>query len=108
MVRKIDVEHAMTLPGMQDAVLIGSVEDRENYYPAIDNYDVDKGIFIYDYNKLVECFAISFENSDDCDSDLLTEAAEWVHYNVIGSLPYYGEHAPKIKLNEYQGNLESC
>lgn len=92
-------------PSMEDAILVGNVGDRERYFPAIVGFDAALGIFKYDYDLLSECFAKDFARNcgDDWDSlpparqsEYFSEGAEWVDYNVIRALPYYGEHAPVV------------
>jgi len=74
------------------SVLIGNEDEREAYYPAIVAFDVESGRFIYDYERLVQTFSKEFRDSEDPDTD----AVEWVDYNVIRSLPYYGDKAPFV------------
>ena len=87
-------------PSMKEAVLIGDVDNRERYYPAIVEVDCTKGKVTYDYDLLAECFAKEFYESDrseyDSFDDAMTAGYEWVDYNVVRSLPYWGEHAPII------------
>ena len=80
---------AETSPG---SVLIGTEDERESYYPAIVAFDEKSGRFIYDYQMLVEAFAEGFKDSEEPYG----EAIEWVDYNVIRSLPYYGDKAPFV------------
>ena len=87
-------------PSMQEAVLIGSEDEREKYFPAIVEVDCEKGKVTYDYDLLAECFAKEFYESDrseyDSFDDAMAAGYEWVDYNVVRSLPYWGEHAPII------------
>lgn len=39
-------------------------------------------------------------------SEYFTEGAEWVDFNVLRALPYYGEHAPEILFNDYDEDME--
>ena len=87
---------------MQEAVLIGSEDEREKYYPAIVECDEKKGIVVYDYDLLAECFANDFFDPSEPNADYgkaMEEAVEWIDYNVIRSLPYWGEHAPVVREN---------
>ena len=43
---------------------------------------------------LVQAFAKSF--TDGITDDPETDAVEWIDYNVVRSLPYYGDRAPMI------------
>ena len=88
-------------PSMQEAVLIGREDERAKYFPAIVEVDCDKGKVTYDYDLLAECFAKEFAKDVESETgaiciDALTEAYEWIDYNVVRSLPYWGEHAPII------------
>lgn len=73
--------------------LIGDT-DREKYYPAIIGIARDLSHAVYGFEKLVKCFM----KANDWDWD---EAVEWVEYNVERALPYYGERAPIILMNNY-------
>lgn len=73
--------------------LIGN-EDRENYYPAIIGLAKDKSHVAYSYERLVACFM-------KCNNWTYDEAAEWVDFNVIRALPYYGEEAPVVLSNNF-------
>lgn len=84
------------------AVLIGSEGERERYYPAIVEYDAKAGRFVYDYDLLVQAFADDFKDSEDP----YTDAVEWVDYNVVRSLPYYGDRAPVILYKNEDGEYE--
>ena len=68
--------------------LIGD-SDRTKYYCAIIGIAKDYSHVAYSYDKLVEKFAVENDWSYD-------EAIEWVDYNVIRALPYYGEKAPVV------------
>ena len=73
--------------------LIGDT-DREKYYPAIIGLARDLSRVVYSYDKLIKCFM----KVNDWDYE---EADEWVEYNVVRALPYYGEHAPLILMNKF-------
>ena len=54
----------------------------------------------YDYGLLAECFAEKFFRQDGKNENYeksITDAFEWIDYNVIHSLPYWGEHAPVVR-----------
>lgn len=101
-----EVKEFLKKDSMQEAVLIGSKEEREKYYPAIVGFDEEKGRVIYDYDLLCECFANEFRKSDEesgdlvVDHDYYTDGVEWVDYNVVRALPYWGEHSPVVKGTE--------
>lgn len=72
----------------EDIVLIGGEgEERENLATAIIGITPD-GRVAYDLEKLVEAFMRTGMDYE--------EAQEWVDYNVMRSLPYYGDRAPII------------
>ena len=73
--------------------LIGD-SDREAFYPAIIGLAKDKSHIAYSYEKLTRCFM----NKEGWDWD---EAMEWIDYNVIRTLPYYGSKAPVILSNNF-------
>ncbi len=68
---------------LEDAVYLTD----EYYNDAAVGYS-DDGRVIYDYNLLVDC--LMKEGMSDID------AIEWVEYNIIRGIPYYGEKAPII------------
>lgn len=49
----------------------------------------DDGRVIYDYDKMIDWLVDKYEWTDE-------EAAEWIEYNTIRALPYFGEGAPII------------
>lgn len=51
--------------------------------------DSDKPRAVYDYNKLIEAYVVNHGLSHE-------EAMDHVCFNIIRSLPYYGENAPII------------
>lgn len=62
--------------------LIGN-DDRRNYYPAIIGVAKDLSHVAYSHERLVRCFMAA------CDWTF-EEAEEWIEYNVVRALPYYG------------------
>lgn len=76
-------------------------ENREKYYCAIIGIAKDYSHVVYSYDKLVEAYAV--ENNWTWE-----EAMEWVDYNTLRSLPYYGEKAPEVvytsRINENNKN----
>jgi len=66
----------------------------------LDNHAYDRSVvgvttdgrLIYDYDKMVK----EFMKDEDCD---FTEAEEWIQYNTLRALPYFGENAPIIIYN---------
>ena len=89
-----------------DSVLIGNEDERDRYYPAIVAFDAESCRFIYDYNRLVEEFAKGFKNSEEPYGDAL----EWVDYNVIRSLSYYGDKAPLVLYRDEDSDdvIDAC
>ena len=56
------------------------------------------GLAVYDYQRLVQCFADDFSASDTCEGvcecDYEEQAVEWVDFNVLGAL--YDDRSPVI------------
>ena len=72
-----------------DAVLIGNIEERNKFLPAIIGFDRNNESVVYSREKLIECYM------KECDMTY-EDAAEWIEYNVDRSLPYIKPHAPII------------
>ena len=49
---------------------------------------------VYDYQKMIEWLVVNDDFTDE-------EAADWIDYNTIRSLPYAGEDAPIIMYPLY-------
>ena len=60
----------------------------ESYDDALIGVSED-GRAIYDYDKMVDWLVDKYGWSDD-------ESVEWIEYNTIRALPYFGEGAPII------------
>ena len=60
----------------------------ESYDDALIGVSND-GRAVYDYEKMIEWLIEKYDWSDD-------EAVEWVEYNTIRAIPYFGEGAPII------------
>ena len=68
----------------EDAIVF----DNMSYDSSIIGVTID-GKVVYDYNKMIE----ELMNDEEwCYED----AAEWIDYNTIRSLPYAGKNAPII------------
>lgn len=76
-----------------DFYLIGDTE-REKYYPAIIGIAKDRSHIAYSYERLQRCFM-------DANNWSFEEAQEWIEYNVIRTLPYYGSKAPVVLPNNF-------
>lgn len=67
-----------------------------SFYNAIIGYTFnayDNVVLVYSYDKMIECLAEEYSNSDDP----VTDAIEWIEYNTLRSLPYVpSEHRPII------------
>lgn len=72
----------------------------ENGYEDVvvfDHYDYDGAMIgvtsdnraVYDFDKMVEYLKTNEDMSD-------IEAIEWIEYNTLRSLPYYGSDAPIV------------
>lgn len=64
------------------------VFDNPDYDEAIIGVTHD-GCAVYDYYEMINCL-VKDENMTECD------AADFIDYNTIRSLPYAGEYAPVI------------
>lgn len=73
--------------------LIGD-KDREAFYPAIIGVAKDLSHVAYSYERLTQCFM----KEEGWDWE---EAMEWIDYNVVRALPYYGSGAPVILPNNF-------
>ena len=60
----------------------------ESYDDALVGVSED-GRAIYDYDKMVDWLVDKYNWTDE-------EAVEWIEYNTIRALPYFGEGAPII------------
>lgn len=71
--------------------------DEELSVMVFDNFDYDSALIgytedyraVYDYDLMLE-YLIKEQNFEE------TEALEWLEYNTIRALPYYGHDAPII------------
>ena len=77
---------------IQDLLDLGVIDEQA---ATIDGYDAavigatTDGRLVYDYYKIVE---IMIDN-DKVDA---TGAIEYIDYNIVRALDYYGQHAPVI------------
>ena len=63
------------------------------YDDALIGVDVNNRA-VYDYQKMIEWLVINEELTDE-------EAADWIDYNTIRTLPYIGDGAPIIMYPLY-------
>ena len=85
------------------------VEDQgiEEEVLILDDHAYDKSIIgltedgrlIYDFDKMVKEFA----EDEQCDE---LDAIEWLEYNTIRALPYMGERAPIVIMNNVESIME--
>ena len=79
--------------------------EEETY--LLDNHAFDKSIvgitmdyiLVYDYEKMAEEFA----EDENCP---LEEAYEWLDFNTLRALPYFGDRAPIILCENRETILE--
>lgn len=90
-------------------------KDHDLEIKILDNHAYDKSVvgitedgrLIYSYEKMVEEFA----EDEDCSEE---EAIEWLDYNTLRAIPYFGEGAPIILYDsvltilENYGDTEAC
>jgi hypothetical protein len=89
----IDLELRSELP--EDALVF----DNLAYDNAIIGISSD-GRVVYDYEKMIDGLIVNEEFTYE-------DAAEWIDYNTIRSIPYYGNMAPIVmypiwRMNEYE------
>lgn len=76
--------------------------DPDNIYDkGIIGYSTDKQKIVYSFDKLVESLADDYRNGDyeeyvEGETDYETMAMEWLEFNTLRALPYYGENAPLV------------
>ncbi len=80
-------------------------EDNDVEVKILDNSAYDDSIIgvtpdgrlIYSYDKMV----VEYMNDNDCTME---DAVEWIEYNTVRALPYFGEGAPIIScsLEKYE------
>ena len=78
----VNLELRAELP--EDAIVF----DNMSYDGSIVGVTTD-GRVVYDYDKMIE----ELMEDENCSYD---EAADWIDYNTIRSLPYAGDKAPII------------
>ena len=81
----VDLELRAELP--EDAIVF----DNMSYDGSIMGVTTD-GRVVYDYDKMVE----ELMADEQCSYE---EAADWIDYNTIRSLPYAGESGPIIMFS---------
>lgn len=82
-------------------------EDHDLEIKILDNHAYDNSVvgitedgrLIYSYEKMV----IEFMEDEDCTED---EAVEWVDYNTLRAIPYFGENAPIIMHDSVKTIIE--
>jgi hypothetical protein len=78
------------------------LEPREKLDEAIVGWDMDGNHVIYSYEKLIAAYYEEF--NDELDEDeRMTQAIEWVDYNVVRGVGYMGDRKPVIIST---GNIE--
>lgn len=85
------------------------VEDQgiEEEVLILDDHAYDKSIIgltedgrlVYDFDKMVKEFA----EDEQCDE---LDAIEWLEYNTLRALPYMGERAPIVIMNNIESIME--
>lgn len=71
----------------EDAIVF----DNMSYDGSIVGVTTD-GRVVYDYDKMI----VELMEDEKCSYD---DAADWIDYNTIRSLPYAGEHGPIIMFS---------
>ena len=85
------------------------IEDQgiEEEVLLLDDHAYDKSIIgltedgrlVYDFDKMVKEFA----EDEQCDE---LDAIEWLEYNTLRALPYMGERAPIVIMNNIESIME--
>ena len=85
------------------------VEDQgiEEEVLILDDHAYDKSIIgltedgrlVYDFDKMVKEFA----EDEQCDE---LDAIEWLEFNTLRALPYMGERAPIVIMNNVESIME--
>lgn len=81
--------------GIEEEVLI---LDDHAYDKSIIGLTED-GRLVYDFDKMVKEFA----EDEQCDE---LDAIEWLEYNTMRDLPYMGERAPIVIMNNVESIME--
>ena len=81
--------------GIEEEVLI---LDDHAYDKSIIGLTED-GRLVYDFDKMVKEFA----EDEQCDE---LDAIEWLEYNTLRALPYMGERAPIVIMNNVESIME--
>lgn len=76
--------------GFEDAIVF----DNPSYDDAIIGTSHDDRV-VYSFEKMVECLM----NDDGMSYE---EAVEFIEYNTIRAIPYFGPNAPIVLMNEDQ------
>ena len=75
--------------GIREKLPIGSIVlDNESYDNSIIGTTLD-GRVIYEFSSMVE----EYMADNDCCEE---EAIDWIEYNTIRAIPYFGDKAPII------------
>lgn len=80
----MDARNKLLDNGYEDVLLF----DGEEYDDALIGVTVDNRA-VYEFEKMVECLMKKYGWSD-------IDAIEWIEYNTIRALPYFGANAPII------------
>jgi hypothetical protein len=84
----IDAVEAWAQDNDTTVTLIGTDDDNVDYAPAIIGVTHKPHIaVVYSMSKLIECFMHVNKWSHET-------ATEWVDFNVVRALPYYGNNSP--------------
>lgn len=82
-------------------------KERDIEIGVLDNHAYDnsvvgiteEGKLIYDYEKMVE----EYMEDEGCTAE---EAMEWIDYNTIRALPYFGSNAPIVIMDTRESIME--
>lgn len=80
--------------GLEDAIVF----ENPDYEDAIIGTSHDDRV-VYSFNKMVECLVKEDGMTEE-------EAIEFIEYNTLRAIPYFGPNAPIVLMNEDQIEME--
>lgn len=85
-------EHIADELGYPDAIIF------EGYEDAFLGMSHD-GRAIYSYDRMIECLIAD-------DGMTYTDAIEWIDYNTVRAIPYFGQNAPIVLYDDPDWNWQ--
>lgn len=100
--KKYDISISLFEPGFYDFAIIRFGKKKDNY-----------GV-VYDFDKLAELLAKDYMKyytnikMKYTKEQAINDAIEFIDYNTIRTIPYMGEHAPKLVYKDEDGKERIC